>query len=221
MELAQTSAQTYDSVFRSSFRAARQRALAPQLSATSATAPPPAPFVSALNAAIRAASPWQPSLSEVMVQTIATADMPFLNSLYAAARDAEVASTGWNEADQREFLVAQFRTQHSYYREHFTDGHFLLLSRGGRAIGRLYWWSQGEGASLIDVTLLPEECGQGLGTALLTLLTQQADKQGQTITLHVEPQNPAHRLYRRLGFDVVSNNSVYLKMQRPPKVAHA
>ena len=215
------SAQSYDSVFRNSFRAARQHVLAPQSGASSASTPVPSPFALTLNAAIRAGSPWQPNLAEVKVRAIATTDMPFLNTLYAAARDAEVAATGWSEADQHDFLMAQFRMQHNYYLEHFADAHFLLLSRGAHPIGRLYWWSEGASASLIDITLLPEECGEGLGTALLTLLMQQADKLGQTITLQIEPLNPALRLYRRFGFDVVTNNNLFLKMERAPKVTHA
>lgn len=211
--------QTYDDAFRGAYRSLQHQARASQAAAESSAAPIATPFVRMLNAAIRAASPWRPSLSEVVVRAITVADMAFLNSLYASSRDAEVAATGWHPADQQDFLSAQFRTQHNYYREHFADGQFLLLSRGTEAIGRLYWWAQGANATLIDVTLVPLECGLGLGTSLINLLTQQADQQGQTITLHVEPHNPALRLYRRVGFEVVIDNDVYLKMHRRPKLA--
>jgi ribosomal protein S18 acetylase RimI-like enzyme len=39
------------------------------------------------------------------------------------------------------------------------------------------------------------------------------------VTLHVEPDNPAARLYRRLGFERDSDNGVYIKMRRPARVA--
>ncbi|MFG1858534.1 GNAT family N-acetyltransferase [Actinomadura geliboluensis] len=52
--------------------------------------------------------------------------------------------------------------------------------------------------------VLPSHQGQGIGTGLLhTLITQEAPARGLTrLQLNVAVENPAHRLYQRLGFTI-------------------
>jgi ribosomal protein S18 acetylase RimI-like enzyme len=170
--------------------------------------------VAVLNAWRRLASS-QPALDGLSVRRIADPDLPFLQALYAATRADEVASTGWAPAECARFLAQQFGCQHRYYQDHYADAEFLLIVRGDQPVGRLYWRSEGEGATLIDVSLVPEERGRGLGSALMQLLAGLADRDGLAITLHVEPANPALHLYRRFGFEPIGDNSIYTKMRRP------
>lgn len=159
-----------------------------------------------------------PALHGLTARPIGSGDLGFLGALYASTRASEMAQAGWPEAQCRQFLAQQFDLQHRYYQAHFGDADFLLLLRGDEPVGRLYWREGGDSASLIDVSLLPAERGRGVGTALMQILTERSDRLSRAIVLHVEPTNPAHRLYRRFGFEVVADNGVYLKMRRP---AHA
>lgn len=63
---------------------------------------------------------------------------------------------------------------------------------------------------------MPNHRNQGLGNALMCSLLQHADCHQLTVGLHVEPFNPALRLYQRLGFSQAETRGVYLFMQRPP-----
>ena len=119
-----------------------------------------------LNVGLHAASAVHPRLSELAVRAINTADMPFLNRIYAAARDVEMMALRWKTAELHEFLLTQFRMQHNYFGESFADARFLVLTRGTRAIGRLYWCSHGAASSIIDLTLLSEECGHDHSTVM-------------------------------------------------------
>jgi ribosomal protein S18 acetylase RimI-like enzyme len=162
-----------------------------------------------------------PALAGLSVRLVGDSDLPFLAEVYAAARADEMAATGWPQAQASAFLNQQFEMQHRYYQEHHADAHFLVLMHRDQPIGRLYWNSYPQKASLIDISLLARWRGQGIGSALMTLLTEEADKNSQSILLHVEPNNPAHRLYRRFGFKVISDNGVYLKMQRDARGVQA
>ncbi|RQP23425.1 GNAT family N-acetyltransferase [Albitalea terrae] len=157
------------------------------------------------------------ALKGVMARPMVPGDLEFLQGLYASTRAAEMAATGWTEAQCRQFLDGQFELQHHYYQAHHAGADFLLLSRGAQPIGRLYWRERDDTASLIDVSLLPAERGRGIGSALMHLLVQRADERGLAIELHVEPDNPALRLYRRFGFDVAKDNGVYARMRREPE----
>lgn len=142
-------------------------------------------------------------------------DLPFLRQLYAASRAAEMARSGWPEDAIAAFLAQQFELQHRYYQTHYADGEFLLVELDGRPVGRLYlYWGQ-RALQLIDIALLPEQRGRGLGSRLLAALLARADAQGLAVGLYVEGDNPARHWYRREGFAVVGENGVYLQMRRP------
>jgi ribosomal protein S18 acetylase RimI-like enzyme len=156
-------------------------------------------------------------LADVRLLPAGDEHIPLLRRVYASARAEEMATTGWSEADIEAFLAQQFLFQHQYYHEHYADAQFLVITRKNEAIGRLYWWCEGDRASLMDICLLPEHRGAGIGNAILTQLLAGADANGVTTALHVEPYNPALRLYERHGFEVIGTNGVYLKMHRLPK----
>ena len=65
----------------------------------------------------------------------------------------------------------------------------------------------------LSIAVLPKYRGQGVGTELLTKLFSQVRNQYSAVSLSVSLNNPAFRLYRRLGFEVIEryNNSLVMK----------
>jgi ribosomal protein S18 acetylase RimI-like enzyme len=55
----------------------------------------------------------------------------------------------------------------------------------------------------LAVALLPEHRGRGVGTLLLTRYLERARTLFPAVSLSVSPDNPAMRLYERLGFKAV------------------
>jgi ribosomal protein S18 acetylase RimI-like enzyme len=58
----------------------------------------------------------------------------------------------------------------------------------------------------LSIAILPGYRGQGLGGLLLAALLEEARRSFKTVSLSVSRDNPAIRLYRRLGFEVVSES---------------
>jgi ribosomal protein S18 acetylase RimI-like enzyme len=58
----------------------------------------------------------------------------------------------------------------------------------------------------LTVAVMPDYRGQGLGTALLECLLENARAKYQSVSLSVWLENPAYRLYQRLGFETVKQN---------------
>ena len=147
-------------------------------------------------------------------------DLPFLAELYASTRREEVAQVPWSEEQKEAFLRWQFDSQHQHYQQYYPDCEFLVVERptpaGGEPIGRLYVDRWPEEIRLVDVALLPEHRGGGLGTALLEALLDEGRERCLPVTIHVEHNNPALRLYRRLGFRHVDSNGVYYLMKWSP-----
>ncbi|HUP41984.1 MAG TPA: GNAT family N-acetyltransferase, partial [Thermoanaerobaculia bacterium] len=86
-----------------------------------------------------------------------------------------------------------------------------------RPIGRLYVDRWKDQIRLVDIALLPEHRGAGLGRAILEELLAEGDRSGLPVTIHVELNNPALRLYRRLGFRHVDSNGIYYLMRWEPR----
>lgn len=151
---------------------------------------------------------------ELHLRPAEEADLSFLRGLYASTRAQEMALTGWTQPAIAAFLDQQFDAQHRYYQEHYQGSDFSLICQGEQAIGRLYVFRGPTTLNLIDISLLPEWRGQGIGTRYLQALTDEADAGGTSIRLFVEPANPAKRLYERFGFGVTGSNHIYLQMHR-------
>jgi ribosomal protein S18 acetylase RimI-like enzyme len=60
----------------------------------------------------------------------------------------------------------------------------------------------------LAIGVLPEHRGQGLGAALLTHLLAAARGKYPALSLSVRADNPAVRLYRRFGFEVVPGSEI-------------
>jgi ribosomal protein S18 acetylase RimI-like enzyme len=144
------------------------------------------------------------------------ADLPFLAELYASTRREEVAQVPWSEEQREAFLRWQFENQHQHYQTYYPECELLVIERVGLAIGRLYVDRWKDQIRLVDVALLPEHRGAGLGRAILEELLAEGLRTGLPVTIHVEYNNPALRLYRRLGFRHVDSNGIYYLMKWTP-----
>ncbi|MGA9335523.1 MAG: GNAT family N-acetyltransferase [Rudaea sp.] len=136
-------------------------------------------------------------------------DHEFLRDLYANIREAELAPVPWSMEAKREFLSQQFTLQHQHYIKNYTNADLLLIQCGETPIGRIYVYRSPGEIRLMDIALLPDRRGQGIGSALLRELTDEARLHDSQLTLHVEPDNPAQRLYRRMGFSLIEHRGVY------------
>lgn len=123
----------------------------------------------------------------------------------------------WPPEQVEAFLRMQFVTQHREYRRSYPDAAFDVLLVAGRPAGRLYVRRDEKAVHVIDIALLPEHRGRGIGTEVLGELIDEATRAGKVTSIYVEVHNPAQSLYRRLGFEPVAEQGIYLLMERRPE----
>lgn len=151
------------------------------------------------------------------VREVASGDMPLLFRVYASTRAEELAAVDWTAEQREAFLRQQFEAQHAWYQQNYAGAAFdVVLAADGRPAGRLYVARWPREIRLIDVALLPEFRGQGIGGAILGDLLAEAGQAGKPVTIHVERLNPALRLYERLGFRQKEDKGVYLFLEWSP-----
>jgi RimJ/RimL family protein N-acetyltransferase len=152
------------------------------------------------------------------LRAITDADLPFLLRLYATTRVEELAGVAWTDEQKASFITQQFIAQHQHWQENYSDTRWDLIEEDGTPIGRFYVARWPHDIRIVDIALLPEHRGRGIGTELIRGLFQEADATGRKISIHVEVFNPAQALYQRLGFEACGVQSgVYIRMERAPR----
>jgi ribosomal protein S18 acetylase RimI-like enzyme len=153
----------------------------------------------------------------VELRPVEPGDRELLFRVYASTRTDELAVVPWDDAQKQAFLRAQFDAQDAWYREHYEGASYDVVLIDGEPCGRLYVYRGDAEIRIVDIALLPEQRGIGIGGSLLHELLDEADADGMRVTIHVERLNPALRLYERLGFSVAEDKGVYLLLERQPR----
>lgn len=152
----------------------------------------------------------------VVLRSVEVTDRAFLVELYRSTRATELALFPFDGAMLDAFVAQQFDAQDRAWAADRPSTTRSVVLVDGRPGGRLYVDRTADEVRVVDVALLPEHRGRGVGTALLQQVIRDADAAALPVTLHVERHNPAGGLYCALGFQVVEDLGVHLRMERPP-----
>jgi RimJ/RimL family protein N-acetyltransferase len=156
------------------------------------------------------------SSETLTLRPITDADMEFLLALYASTREEELRQVDWTPEQKAAFVRQQFEAQHRHWQENYTSTRWDLILHYGEPIGRLYVARWPEDIRIVDISLMPDRRGSGIGTRLIRELLAEGDASGRIVSIHVEMYNPARRLYERLGFVQAGEHGVYLRMEHAP-----
>jgi ribosomal protein S18 acetylase RimI-like enzyme len=152
----------------------------------------------------------------ITLRPIREEDTGFLQEVYFSTRREELQPVLWPDVQKRAFLLQQFDAQHTDYHRNYPNASYDVIEEDGRTIGRLYVDRRPDELHILDIALLPEHRGRGIGRSLLRTLLAEAHGQGKPVRIYVEHNNRARSLYRRLGFRAIGDTGVYLLMEAPP-----
>jgi ribosomal protein S18 acetylase RimI-like enzyme len=119
----------------------------------------------------------------------------------AAMHDHVGAVWGWDEADQR----ARFRAA-------FDPARISVITVAGQSVGLLRVDDRGDEVFLASVELVPEIQRRGVGGEIVRSVLTDAAERNIPVRLQVLRQNPARRLYERLGFRLVGETATHVEM---------
>ncbi len=142
-------------------------------------------------------------------------DQEFLFQLYFSTREAEFASLGWQRGQLDALLRMQFLSQQRWYETAFPAAEHRIVMLDDAPVGRIMVHRGADAATLVDIALLPQHRGQGIGNTLIQELIDQCTRERRSLRLQVLKTNPAARLYARLGFVRTGEDGMYLQMERP------
>ena len=158
------------------------------------------------------ASPFT-TAGQVTLRPVTDDDREFLVGVYGSTRDEELSQVPWAEGQREAFVRMQFDAQDADYRRNNPAGSFDVIEVAGRPAGRLYVDRRPGDIRIVDIALLPEFRGAGVGGLLIAQLIDEATRSGRTVSIHVEIHNRAIELYTRMGFNIVDEHGLYRRME--------
>jgi ribosomal protein S18 acetylase RimI-like enzyme len=110
--------------------------------------------------------------------------------------------TVWDEQEQRARFAAQWKRDE-----------VKIISLDGKDVGWLQVAEMPTEIRLQKFFVSPQYQRSGIGSEILSTLLATWRSTGKKIVLRVLKNNPARRLYERLGFSVVAEESVTFRMR--------
>jgi len=150
---------------------------------------------------------------EILIRPVMPDDRDFLVGVYRSAREMELSMVPWDEAMKRSFVELQFDAQTSYYAsEHPTARHSVIELTTGEPVGRIYVEHSEKVIEILDVTVLPEYRGRGIGSAIIASIVDDARASGRSVQIYVETFNPSHRFFTSRGFAIAETGEVNFRL---------
>ena len=147
-------------------------------------------------------------------------DNAFLEKLYADVHGPKFASLGLSADYLAQMLALRFKAEHMDFATRFPDADHSIIHVENTAIGRVLIDETPAAIRLVDMALLSPLRGAGVGTSILEQLQTYAAEHGLPLRLAVHPQNPAIRLFHRLGFVTIGTETHGTEMEwnTPPLI---
>ncbi|MBN2005355.1 MAG: GNAT family N-acetyltransferase [Anaerolineae bacterium] len=144
-------------------------------------------------------------------------DEAFLLQLYASTRIEELRFFPLTEEQKPAFIALQYRAREQSYRQNYIAAVDQVILVNGSPVGRFLVQRDAE-LGLVDIALLPEYRGQGIGSALIGQLAAEGQRLNRRVWLHVAADNErAKQFYSRLGFRQYAEVGMYVMMERLPE----
>ncbi len=143
-------------------------------------------------------------------------DEPFLFKLFAESQQ-QLAFLRSDERLWQSLVEMQHRGRKLSYAAAFPKASDSILcldegSDGNTPVGRILVNRGQQTWRIVDIAVLMQHRGKGLGTMGLRESQEQCRQAGATLELEVSPQNPALELYKRLGFQITGVGILAVRM---------
>jgi ribosomal protein S18 acetylase RimI-like enzyme len=142
-------------------------------------------------------------------------DEPFLYRLITTTVAEELMAWAWDEKMREPLLRMQYNGRQQSIRAGHPNAEHSIIRLDGNPAGRIVIDRQDASIHLVDIAILAEHRGAGMGTAIIRELLVEADRAGKPVTLNVNATNRAAGLYERLGFRRTGGSEVQHYMERP------
>jgi RimJ/RimL family protein N-acetyltransferase len=141
-------------------------------------------------------------------------DDAFRFQLFCDSRLPEWYAVALDPAVRAQLMRHQFEGQTATYAARFPKARFDIIEMAGEPVGRIVVNRLGNMVHIVDHAIVPSLRNQGMGTAIMRALMDEAARAAQPVRLKVASSNdPSLRLYLRLGFVPIASIPAYIELE--------
>ncbi len=143
-------------------------------------------------------------------------DSGFLFDLFKKTHGWGLCQAPIPKEQLKQLIEIQLKAQSQQYRSQFPHGEFCVIREcRGKPIGIFSCQIHEKVGTLIDIAILPDAQGQGIGTRVVQSLLDHCRSVGVgRVEAHVVRDNPALSLWKRLGFEIVAEEGLHFQLSR-------
>ena len=151
--------------------------------------------------------------SNIKLRPVGPDDYDFLVEVYGSTRADELALVPWTTDQKQAFIRAQLNAQQDHYAKTYPGASHDIIEFNDRKVGRLYVARLDHEIRIADITLLPAERNNGIGSYLINELLVEGKRTGRMVRIYVEEFNRSLHLFERLGFSRGEQHGIYVLME--------
>ena len=152
----------------------------------------------------------------LLLRPVLPKDETFLYQLAYENMFEQLAAWAWDPQYREPLLKMQIVGQNSAYAAEFPNANHGIILLDDKPVGRMILDRGPEIHYLVDITILKQYRGAGIGTRLIQALCTEAEMLRKRVRLQVMVTNRAKGLYERLGFRLIEDRQVAWLMERAP-----
>lgn len=141
------------------------------------------------------------------------ADLPFQESLYATTRQEELDAAGFPQEMRAAFIQMQFNAQTVHYQKHYANASWDIIECQDQPVGRVIVYRGSEEWRVVDIAIMPEWRGRGIGSSVLQAIMSECAATGLPLRMTAFSQERAIHLYLRLGFRAFSDDGLFTGLE--------
>lgn len=138
-------------------------------------------------------------------------DTSFIKELFFQVKSQEFIRFHWDKTLLESLLEIQYNAQQKSYEQQFPDAETFIVFFEKNRVGKLTL-DKSTNYHVVDISIHNDYQNKGIGTQVLNKIIIEAKTYNKAVTLSVTKDNPAHKLYKKLGFIAVKEDDIYLKM---------
>lgn len=156
---------------------------------------------------------WALDIEDVDLSPAMPGDVPFLHALFMANKREEFVGSHIPEHMLGVMLEQQYAAQKQEFGANWPDATDLIVVKEAVKVGRVLISVRDKSARVIDLAILPEHQGLGIGASVMTGLCMAARDRTAHVSLRALGGGRAERFYARLGFEVTGCEAPYVEMK--------
>ena len=143
-------------------------------------------------------------------------DTEFVFKLFYEHKVIELKAESWPESLKLQMMATQFKAlEKSFAHSHpNSEDHILVLKT--KPLGRVVINRTASAIELLYLAILSEHQSKGFAQMVLKALINESDLNRKSVLLKVTKENPAVRLYKKLGFTIIHEDAIKYTLTYEP-----